>query len=151
MGWGTGTVLLEDYTGAPGRVTVGVNGDINTVEEVADFLKDHSDAKVVSYSFSQSKVYSGDDTDEGKYDRVSQKLRFNYSDSEEENPRKRQISFTIPAPRDEDVNDDQEADSDVAEDVKDLLESVRGGELEYKGGYLTSKKPRQVAKKLTGV
>lgn len=151
MAIGIGTVIVEDYKGQRASVRTMVDGDLDDVKDVADFISTHSDAKVISYAFSVSAQYEGDSVDNGKYDRVVQKITALFSDTNETDPTKRKVRFSIPAPRDEDVNDDQELNSDVAEDLKDLLNAVRGADLEYRGGYLTSKKPVSVASVTTGI
>jgi hypothetical protein len=140
------TVTVQDYKGKTAVARVNGVTTIANAKKVADFLKGHSDAKVVAYGISLD--YSGDDTSSGKYDRVLQGLKFSFED---QNGKTRY--FTIPAPRDEDVNDDQEPESDVAEDVKDLLNSVGLKIATYNGGGLNSRLPSKEsrAKVMTGI
>lgn len=148
--YGTLTASLEDYKGKTATARIRVPEAKATqanAKKLADFLKVHSDAKVVSYG--ASKDYSGDSTDTGKYDRVLQRLELLFEDGDGKSKR-----FSIHAPRDEDVNDDQEPDSDLAEDVKDLLVAVgAGSNFTYNGGGLESRKPSKQAraKVMTGV
>lgn len=150
MAQGTLSVSLQDYKGKGATAKVRVpeaKATLANAKKVADFLKTHSDARVVTYG--ASKDYSGDTTDTGKYDRVLQRLEFLYEDSDGNSKR-----FSIHAPRDEDVNDDQEPTSDLAEDVKDLLVDVGAGSgFSYNGGGLKSRMPSKEAraKEMTGV
>lgn len=148
--YGTLTVSLEDYKGKTATPRVRVpeaKATLANAKKVAEFLETHSDARVVSYG--ASKDYSGDSTDTGKYDRVLQRLELLFEDGDGNSKR-----FSIHAPRDEDVNDDQEPDSDLAEDVKDLLVDIGAGSaFTYNGGGLESRKPSKQAraKVMTGV
>lgn len=148
--YGTLSVSLQDYKGKTATAKVRVpeaKATQTNAKKVADFLKTHSDAKVTTYG--ASKDYSGDSTDTGKYDRVLQRLELLYEDSNGSGKR-----FSIHAPRDEDVNDDQEPDSDLAEDVKDLLVEIGAGSgFTYNGGGLKSRMPSKEArsKEMTGV
>jgi len=144
------TCTVEDYKGATSTVRVAVavaNATPAKAKDLADFLATHSDARVVGYGVALD--YTGDSTDTGKYDRVLQALRFSYEDNDGKARR-----FSIPAPRDEDVNDDQEPTSGLAEDVKDLLVSLGAGTaFVYNGGGLDSRMPPKNAraKAMTGV
>lgn len=134
---------LEDYKGKSGQVRVEVPlakaTDANA-KKLADHLKTHSDARVTSYGI--SKDYAGDSVDAGKYDRCLQRLEFLYEDQDG-----RSRKFSYPAPRDEDVNVDQEPDSDVAEDTKDLLVSIGAiTSWVYGGGGLRSRLPKRGAR-----
>lgn len=141
---------LEDYKGKSGQVRVEVPvakaTDANA-KKLADFLKTHSDARVVSYGI--SKDYSGDSTDSGKYDRCLQRLEFLYEDQDG-----RSRKFSYPAPRDEDVSDDQEPTSGLAEDTKDLLVSIGAcTTFVYGGGGLKSRLPKRGSRStaMTGI
>jgi hypothetical protein len=151
--YGSLNVTLEDYKGKTGNVKMRVpiaKATEPIAKKLADFLKEHSDARVVSYGI--SKEYAGDSTDSGKYDRCLQRLLFLFEDQDGVSH-----TFSFPAPRDEDVNDDQEPTSGLAEDIKDLL---TGGSklgiyssIVYNGGGITSRLPRKGARstKMTGV
>lgn len=144
------TCTVQDYKGATStvRVIVGTaNATPAKAQDLANFIATHSDAKVIGYGVALD--YTGDSTDSGKYDRVLQSLRLLYEDQDGKARR-----FSIPAPRDEDVNVDQEPDSDVAEDVKDLLVALGAGTaFTYNGGGLDSRMPPKNAraKVMTGV
>lgn len=148
--YGSLNVSVQDYKGktAPVKVRVPVKkATLANAKKVAEFLKTHSDAMVVTYGASID--YSGDSTDTGKYDRVLQRLGLLYEDSDGNSKR-----FSFPAPRDEDVNDDQEPTSDLAEAVKDLLVAVGAGSgFVYNGGGLKSRMPSKEAraKEMTGI
>ena len=143
------TCTVQDYKGKSATCKVRVASGKCTVANastLADYLKTHSDAKVVSFGISIDA--KGDETDSGKYDRVLQSLTYLFEDSNG-NARR----FSLPAPRDEDVNIDQEPDSDTAEDVKDLLNGFGLSIATYSGGGLKSRTPSKEArsKSLTGV
>jgi hypothetical protein len=151
---GSINVTLEDYKGKTGRVTVDVpiaQATTKNAKKVADFLKGKSDAAVKSYGV--TKDYD-DKTgwllgDTGKYDRCLQRLQINFED---ENGKSR--TFGIPAPKDGAVSADQEPDSDLPEDVKDLLIEIKAvTEFTYNGGGLKSRmgSKESRSKEMTGV
>ena len=143
------TCTVEDYKGKTSVCKVRVESakcTIANASTLADYLKTHSDARVVSFGISQDA--KGDETDTGKYDRVLQSLTYLFEDEDGATRR-----FSLPAPRDEDVNDDQEPDSDTAEDVKDMLNGFGLKISVYNGGGLRSRTPGKEAraKESTGV
>jgi hypothetical protein len=140
------SVTLQDYKGKTGVVTLDGPKTLTNAKTLADFLKTHSDAKVVSYGVSLD--YSGDDTSNGKYDRVLQRLKFSYEKTDGKN-----VTFSYPAPRDEDVSDDQEPTSGLAEDVKDLLNQLGVKIATYNGGGMVSRMPSKESrsKSMTGI
>lgn len=143
------TCTVQDYKGKSATVKVRVATAKCTIANagtLADYLKTHSDARVVSFGISQDA--KGDSTNSGKYDRVLQSLVYLYEDSNG-NARR----FSLPAPRDEDVDVDQEPDGDTAEDVKDLLNRFGLGISVYNGGGLRSRPGAKISRKtaLTGV
>jgi hypothetical protein len=144
------SVNVKDAYGGIGRCSVTVPNSKATEansKKVADFIKDHSDAKVMSYGY--TKAFSGDSTDEGKYDTCQQRLTLLWQDGDGNSRR-----FGIPAPRDEDVNTKQQPTSDFAEDVKDLLNDIgAGSDWVYNGGGMNSRLPGSGARDtaLTGV
>lgn len=141
-----GTVTLEDSSGKIATVKVSdISNGITTSKAIADFMATHSDARVISYGISLA--YTGDSIDEGKYDQVAQRMVFLFKDANT----RRALKFSVPAIRDEDVNTKQQAISDVAEDVKDLLQSATGKTLVYRGGYLNGRNPGDLNTDLTGV
>jgi hypothetical protein len=115
-------------------------------KKVADWIKGHSDAAVSGYG---ATLDYDDSCDTGKYDRVLQSLVMLF-----ENQGGIPIRFSIPAPRDEDVSDDQEPVSDLPEDVMDLLKEIGAiTSAVYNGGGLRSRLPSKEArnKEVTGV
>ena len=148
---GSLNVSLKDYKGQSGSMSIEVpkaKATLANAKKVADYAKTHSDARVVGYGASLK--YAGDETDNGKYDRCLQRLEFNYESGDGST---RKLGY--PAPRDEDVNDDQEPEGDVAEDFKDLLVSVGAltNPVSYNGGGLKSRLPKSGARatEMTGV
>lgn len=141
---------LRDYKGKASIVTVDVTGTptMTKAKSLADFLTTHSDAQVIGYGISQSATVENDQCDAGKYDRVEQKLVFLFSDKNGSARR-----FSVPAPRDEDVDVDQEGSSDLAEDINDLLKSVGATKenMRFNGAGLVSKMPKMRKTVKTGV
>lgn len=143
------TCSCQDFLGKSGTVKVRVKTaqcTIGNASKLADYVKTHSDARVTAFGISQDA--KGDETDSGKYDRVLQRLTYLFEDKNG-NARR----FSLPAPRDEDVNERQEPDSDTVEDVKDLLNGF-GLEISvYNGGGLNSRTGSKDSreKDLTGV
>lgn len=141
---------LRDYKGKSSIVTVDVTGTptLAKAKTLADFLKTHSDAAVVGYGCSLSATVEDDSCDKGDYDRVEQKLVFLFSEKSGASRR-----FSIPAPRDEDVDVDQEGSSDLAKDINDLLKSLGATRenMRFNGAGLTSKLPKQRKTTKTGV
>lgn len=144
---GSVSATVKDYKGGTSVVVVeGITTPTTALaKKLAEFLVAHSDAQVVSYGCSLP--YTGDECDSGKYDRVEQRLTLLFS--KEKGGARR---FSIPAPRDEDVNVDQEPNSDLPEDVMDLFKSLGIKEtLIYNGGGMLSRMPKVRARAVTGV
>ncbi len=141
---------LRDYKGKSSIVTVDVTGTptLAKAKSLADFLTTHSDAQVIGYGISLNATVENDQCDAGKYDRVEQKLVFLFSEKDGGSRR-----FSIPAPRDEDVDVDQEGSSDVAEDINDLLKSLGATKenMRFNGAGLVSKMPKIRKTVKTGV
>lgn len=133
------TCTVRDYKGKTGVVKVKVPSGKATTSlagQLADLIEQRSDAAVVSFGVSIDA--KGGETDEGKYDRVYQRLTYLFEDANGLSHR-----FSIPAPRDEDVNEDQEPDSESANDVGDFLEDVGWSGIIYHGGGLNSRTPHR--------
>lgn len=132
---------LRDYKGKVSIVTVDVTGTptLAKAKSLADFLITHSDAQVIGYGSSQNATVENDTCDAGKYDRVEQKLVFLFSEKDGSSRR-----FSIPAPKDEDVDVDQEGSSDLAEDINDLLKTLGATRenMRFNGAGLVSKMPK---------
>lgn len=150
-----GSVTLEDYKGNRRTMSVSQVGSLSDVENIAKFLDDHSDARIVSHSITETQIWSDNDSEasRGKYERVEQKLVLLFQDTGggEDNE---SVRFTIHAPSESSVNSDQEPESDLAEDVADLIADNTTRErtdLRYNGGGLTSRIPRSRNKSTTGV
>lgn len=148
---GSLNVSLRDYKGKTGAMSIDVpvaKATIANAKKVAEWAVTHSDAKVVGYGI--TKRWTGDETDRGEFDRCLQRLEFSYEDKF---GKTRRLGY--PAPRDEDVDEDQEPLGDVAEDFKDLLVSVGALQtpVSYNGGGIVSRLPKKGARKtaMTGV
>ena len=102
-----------------------------------DFLKSHTDAKVTGYSDVKQTVVSGDSLSAGRYDLVSQTMKARWKKVSDG----KTVVQTIPAVRDEDVDDNEELTSAAANDYGDELKTLLA-EAErpvYKGGALVIK------------
>lgn len=146
--YGSVSATVRDYKGKCATCKMNVEKPTKAkAETLAKYLSTHSDAAVTGIGINHT--VSGDETDKGKYDRVEQKLVYLFQ-TDKSGTTKR---FSLPAPRDEDVNEDQEPDSDTAEDVADMLKSVTGIKetLVYNGGGLQSRVPKNRSTKRTGV
>ena len=141
---------LRDYKGKTAIVTVDVTGtpSLTKAKKLAEFLETHSDAQVIGYSCSQAATVEDDQCNSGKYDRVEQKMVYLFSEKSGAARR-----FSVPAPRDEDVDVDQEGNSDVAEDVNDLLKTIGATKenMRFNGAGLVSKIPKVRKTVKTGV
>ena len=147
---GSISCTVRDYKGKQAVVVVDrlAKPTLAQAKTLADFITTHSDAKVIGYAMSMSETVENDDCNAGKYDRVEQKLTFLYSCKDGSSRR-----FSIPAPRDEDVDTDQEGSSDMAEDINDLLKSVGATKenMRFNGAGLVSKMPKNRKTVKTGV
>ena len=156
----TGTIVFEDYKGQIATVKVSKASSLSAVRELAEKLGGYSRAKVVSASFTETYIFdnfqsldfgdmlSGEATEH--YDRVCQKAKLLFQNADTGSHH----SLSIPAPNDNVFDAHQEVDSDVAEDIFDsyaAANSMESNDFIYKGGYIVGKKPKMLAKKLTGV
>ena len=156
----TGTITFEDYKGQTATIRVAKASSLSAVTELAETLGGYTRAKVVSASFTETTYFdnlgqtdfgdmlSGSSTEH--YDRVSQKAKLLFLDADTGSHH----SLSIPAPNDNVFDAHQEVSSSVAEDLLDAYasaNSMESNDLMYKGGFLVGKKPRMVARTLSGV
>ena len=156
----TGTIVFVDYKGQTSTVKLAQASSLSAVKELAEKLGGYSRAKVVSASFTETYIFdnfqnldfgdmlSGTATEH--YDRVCQKAKLLFKDADSGSNH----SLSLPAPNDNVFDAHQEVDSDVAEDLLDLYaaaNSMESNDLMYKGGFVVGKKPKMVARNLTGV
>lgn len=144
----TAWVVVQDFVGGTARVTLSNLGDAFTIGEAkkfAEFIKAKSEAAVINYGITLTDndvTETANDATQGAYDRVYQKLVLNFTDKQDND----KIRFTIPAPGDLAVDKYQEPETDLAEDVKDLIGQITSrerGDLLYHGGGLISKSPKK--------
>lgn len=148
MSFKTGWVKVQDAFGQTSTMQMDQFGDafeINELDNFRSFIETHSDAKVVAAGISEVRLYDAsgvwaDGTDKGNYDSIKQRLVFHFRDADTG----RRFSFSIPAPRNEDLDADQQPKSTVAAAVRNKLAELTGREaadLHYLGGGLRSKVP----------
>jgi len=144
------TCTVQDYKKKSAVVKVKVasaKATLANAKILAAFLEDYSCAAVTGYG---AQIGYDDSALTGKYDRVLQALELLYQDSSRGSHR-----FSIPAPKDGNVNNDQEPNSDMAEDIRDMLNGF-GLDIPatgYNGGGLRSRVGRKDSRatELTGV
>lgn len=148
MPFKTGWVKVQDFKGQTATMQLGDLGDafeINEIGNLKSFIETHSDAKVIAFGVSEVTLLDAsglfaDDTDKGNYDTVKQRAVFHFRDADTG----KRFSFTIPAPRNEDFEADQQPKASVAKAVRDKIAELTGREaadLHYLGGGLRSKVP----------
>lgn len=148
MSFKTGWVKVQDAWGQTTTMQLENLGDafeINEIANLKDFIETHSDAKVVAYGVSEVTLLDAsglfaDDTDKGSYDSIRQRMVFHFRDADTG----KRLSFSIPAPRNEDMDADQQPKASVAKAVRDKIAELTSREavdLHYLGGGLRSKVP----------
>ena len=144
----TGWVKVQDAWGQTTTMQLENLGDafeINEIGNLKGFIESHSDAKVVAYGVSEVTLLDAsglfaDDTDKGSYDSIRQRMVFHFRDADTG----KRLSFSIPAPRNEDMDADQQPKASVAKAVRDKIAELTSREavdLHYLGGGLRSKVP----------
>ena len=153
------TVTLRDYKGKMATVKVNRGTSINDAKQLADQLKDRSQAAVISYSHTESSYVDDDKTSDTAwlsgmatehYDRCEQKCKFMFLDCDNGE----RFSISVPAPADSCFDADQEANSDVAKDFMQAIANCTTREaanLLFMGGGLTGKLPKMRKTKMTGM
>ena len=148
MAFKTGWVKVQDAWGQTTTMQLENLGDafeINEIGNLKGFIESHSDAKVVAYGVSEVTLLDAsglfaDDTDKGSYDSIRQRMVFHFRDADTG----KRLSFSIPAPRNEDMVADQQPKASVAKAVRDKIAELTSREavdLHYLGGGLRSKVP----------
>ena len=142
----TGWVKVQDAFGQTATMQLDQLGDafeINEIGNLTSFIETHSDAKVVAYGISQVQLLDAsglfaDGTDKGNYDSIRQRAIFHFRDADTG----KRLSFSIPAPRNEDFDADQQPKASVAKAVRNKIAELTSREevdLHYLGGGLRSK------------
>lgn len=148
MSFKTGWVKLQDAFGQTTTMQLENLGDafeINEIGNLKSFIEAHSDAKVIAYGVSEVTLLDAsglfaDDTDKGNYDSIRQRLIFHFRDADTG----KRLSFSIPAPRNEDLDASQQPKPSVAAAVRNKIAELTSREavdLHYLGGGLRSKVP----------
>ena len=148
MSFKTGWVKVQDFKGQTATMQLSDLGDafeLNEIGNLKSFIEQHSDAKVIAYGVSEVTLLDAsglfaDGADKGNYDTVRQRAVFHFRDADTG----KRFSFTIPAPRNEDFDADQQPQAAVANAVRDKVAELTSREavdLHYLGGGLRSKVP----------
>lgn len=148
MAFKTGWVKVQDAFGQTATIQMDQFGDafeLNELDNFKQFIETHSDAKVIAAGISEVRLYDAsgawaDSTDKGNYDSIRQRMIFHFRDADTG----RRFSFSIPAPRNEDLGPDQQPKGAVAAAVRKKIAELTGreeGDLHYLGGGLRSKVP----------
>ena len=148
MSFKSATITLLDRWGQTAKVTIKKFGDALQINDLNDFkngIETHSDAKVIAMSVTETTVldasgFFADNTDKGKYDSVEQKAKYIFKDADTGGI----VTFSVPAPREEDIDDDQQPKIAAANAIKALIAEVTSREaadLLYLGGGLRSDVP----------
>ena len=146
MSFKTGWVKLQDAFGQTAIMQLDNFGDALEIDEIGnlkEFIETHSDAKVIAFGISVVTLLDAsglfaDDTDKGNYDSIRQRAVFHFRDADTG----KRFSFSIPAPRNEDFDADQQPKASVAKAVRDKIAELTSREavdLHYLGGGLRSK------------
>lgn len=146
MSFKTGWVKVQDFKGQTATMQLDNFGDLLELNEIGNlksFIETHSDAKVIAFGISEVTLLDAsglfaDETDKGNYDTVRQRAVFHFRDADTG----KRLSFSIPAPRNEDFDADQQPKPSVAKAVRDKIAELTGREavdLHYLGGGLRSK------------
>ena len=137
---------FRDFKGKMANVTLRKGTTLNDAEQWGEALKAYSRAALISVSHTETTYYDTDwsdilSTTAGEhYDRVEQKCRLNYTDSDNGD----KIVVSIPAPADACFDEVAEPTGDVAEDIADAIANSTTREsmnLIYRGGGLVSRTP----------
>lgn len=156
MSFKSATITVLDRWGQTSKVTLKKFGDALGVNDLGDFINGieaHSDAKVIGASVTETTVrdasgFFADNTDKGKYDSVEQRAKYIFKDADTGGI----VTFTVPAPREADIDDDQQPKIAAANAIKALIAEVTGREavdLLYLGGGLTSNVPPAALRRKT--
>lgn len=156
MSFKSATVTVLDRWGQQSRITLKKFGDALQVNDLGDFINGieaHSDAKVIGASVTETIVkdasgFFADSTDKGKYDSVEQKAKYIFKDADTGSI----VTFTVPAPKEADIDDDQQPKISAATAIKNLIAEVTGREasdLLYLGGGLKSDLPPSALRRKT--
>lgn len=147
------TINMIDKEGGNGRVTVKNIADADKAAAFVTFVKSHVDAKVTSYTLSESTRFSvdGDNASDGTYDLVNQRMVTSWIEALQDGTVVGDTRLVIPTIRNEDVDTDEQMTSAAAEDWKDALNALTGKRNVFRGGYLEIKRPANVKAKTSGV
>lgn len=156
MAFKSATITLLDRWGQTAKVKINKFDDGFSVGDLTQFkngIETHSDAKVIAMAVTETTVldasgFFADNTDKGKYDSVEQKAKYIFKDADTGSI----TVLSIPAPREEDIDDDQQPKIAAANAIKALIAGVTSREaadLLYLGGGLESDVPRAALRRKT--
>jgi len=141
-------IVLADRLGQYKQVRIDIGANTANVAAFLTAYKTYTDAKVMSYSVVTETVVADDDFAEGTFDLVDEVMRTTWK-----LPTGEIVSFSVPAPKDEAVDADEDLTSDAAEDWGDALKTLLGvANIQFRGGRLYRKGSNRPKKLLqTGV
>jgi len=141
-------ITLADRLGQYKQVRLDIGANSANVAAFITAFKTFTDAKVMGYSVVSETVVTDDDFAEGTFDLVDEVMKTTWKDSAG-----KVFGFSVPAPKDEVVDADEDLTSDAAEDWGDALKALLGAaNIQFRGGRLYRKGSNRPKKLLqTGV
>lgn len=134
-----GLITLEDHTGTQTTIVIEHVVDKASLSAIVDFVRSKSEAKIVSYIFEDITFVPADTANHGgAYDTVEQSLNMKYQNGDTGE----YVSFVLPAPGQDTLNDQQLNTDIFASDVRYMLEhNTTHATLLYRRGGLNSMLP----------
>lgn len=148
------TINLTDINGENGRTSVKNIASAGAAKTFVDWLKDHTDAAITSYTITEPTTYmvAGDAPTDGEHRSCKHKIKADFTvATADDGVVLGRMGLTIPAPDDSDFDGDGQLKSDVAKDLEEALEALTGKKLVFQGGYLVTDHPSVLKKQVTGI
>jgi len=128
-------IVLADRLGQYKQVRIDIGTNSANVAAFLTAYKTYTDAKVMSYSVVTETVVADDEFSEGTFDLVDEVMKTTWK-----TPTGGIVSLSVPAPKDEVVDADEDLTSDAAEDWGDALKTLLGvANIQFRGGRLYRK------------
>lgn len=141
-------ITLADRLGKFKQVRIDVGANSANVAAFMTAYKSYTDAKVMGYSVVTETVVADDDFSAGTFDLTDEVMKETWK-----LPTGKVFQLSIPAPKSEIVDDDEDLTSDAAEDHGDALKTLFGvADIQFRGGRLyrkASNRPKKLVQ--TGV